>query len=319
MDIHIAQPNTRKSKPSYSKEFYDIFENLDEYSEKIFSATRIRPKKITLLEGETSVILKVFDGSNNIIVKIDPFPGNLFISNYFYQRLEETDVPVPKVFHFDDSCKIIPYDFQVLEFLDGTDLRKIPTKFYKQAGVLVGKALKKVHNIKTNGFGYPLTSDRWSAKSWLESLRTNYFDSSLEKNYEIFSKDEIENIEKVTFYNERLNISLPSLIHSDVGHGNGLYLVKGNDLSLVGFIDPGGIIGGDPMFDLAVGSNINDDFGNGIWEGYIKQPSLAREELYRFNHLKLLSLYWSTCWHYATKREFKSLRIRTLSILSELR
>lgn len=314
----LKKLSIRKVKPNYSDARYDIFENLDDYASKIFELIKINPRNVDVLGGETSVIIKVKDKGGNIVIKINPFDNDLYASNYFYTKLEDTNIPIPKVLYFDDSHKIIPYDFQVLEFLNGADLRKIPHKYHKKAGFLISKILSEIHKIRVDGFGWPLPKGGWGAKSWLEALRGNYFDTSMAKKGEIFSQNEIREIESKTFFNKKLNITEPRLIHSDVGRGNSLYTLSGTNLRLIGFIDPNGIIGGDPMLDLAMGTNDEDDFSRGMWEGYTKNIKLTQEESYRYKYLQLLTLYWSTCWYYATGRGYKSLKNKTLNLSNAL-
>jgi|GEM_PF-3128225 len=55
----------------------------------------------------------------------------------------------------------------------------------------------------------------------------------------LYSDNQIELIEQLTFQNDRLNLDNPSLIHGDVGWGNGLYEMQGEILRLTGLIDPG--------------------------------------------------------------------------------
>jgi hypothetical protein len=314
----INKPTIRKSKPGYPEGYYDIFENLENYAPKVFKKTGINPKEIKVMEGETGVILKVFDGNNNIITKINPFPGDLFTSNYFFKKLENFDVPVPQVLYFDDSRSIIPYDFQVLDYIDGVDIRSIPEKFHHKAGFLVGEILRKIHQVKVDGFGWPLSEGGWGASSWLEALRNNYFDSSMNRKHEIFSDEEIQKIEQLTFFNEQLDISESKLIHSDVGHGNSLYNITDGKLYLVGFIDPDGLIGGDPILDVPL-ENSDEDFERGVWSGYTKQAQLTPEEKYRHKHLKLLTGYWSTCWHYATSRDYQEVKDTTITLMDDIK
>ncbi|MBI3305158.1 aminoglycoside phosphotransferase family protein [Candidatus Parcubacteria bacterium] len=314
----INKPNIRDTKPGYSEGYYDIFEHLEDYAAKIFAAADIHPQETKVMEGETGVILNVFDGQQRAIVKINPFHGDLLTSDYFYNKLEGSGVPVPSVLFFDDSRQVIPYDFQVLEYLEGVDIRSIPAKLHRQAGTLVGEALQKIHSINVEGFGWPLSGGGWGATSWLDALRKNYFDSSLAKKHEVFSTEEIRQIERITFFNEKLNSIAPHLIHSDVGHGNSLYRLEDNQLFLVGFIDPGGIIGGDPMFDVPLSVDAEDDFEKGIGEVYTGRRSLSPEEEYRLNHLNLARRFWSTCWHYATGRDHKPVKDKTVVLLKNL-
>jgi len=196
-------------------------------------------------------------------------------------------------------------------------MRSVPKELHQQAGVLVGEILRAMHGVKVDGFGWPLPKGGWGVTSWLDALHQNYFDSSMEKKHEVFADEEIKQVEQITFFNEKLNIVEPRLIHSDVGHGNSLYKITDHQLSLVGFIDPNGIIGGDPMFDVSLDTE-TDDFNKGVWEGYTKKNALSPEEEYRLGHLGLLKSYWSTCWHYATGRDYKPEKEKTIKLLGDL-
>ncbi len=78
---------------------------------------------------------------------------------------------------------------------------------------------------------------------------------------------------------------------------------------LAGLIDPGSIIGGDPLFDL---SGDSDDYSVGIWEVYTQNSPLAEEERYRWERLGLISLYRTTCWQFTTHRECEAARQLTI-------
>jgi aminoglycoside phosphotransferase (APT) family kinase protein len=248
-------------------------------------------------------------------VRIGIWEGELYTSNVFYAKLADAGVPAPLVLAYDDTKRVIPFEYQVVEHLEGVDLRQVPEPLRHRAGQLVGEALGRAHAITIDGFGAPLAQGGWSSPTWLEALRTTYFDSSLERKRELFSEDEIARIEAATVFNPRLDVQSPKLIHADVGPGNGLFRVTGEQVELAGLIDPGPIIGGDPLIDLPSGE---DAFSRGVRSAWRSGWPLDGDALYRHERYQLFFSYWTTCWECATGREHLRTRERTLDLLGRL-
>ena len=236
------------------------------------------------------------------------------MSEYFYGRLAEQGLPVPHGLLYDDTTTLIPYEAQVLTWLDGVDLRGIPPALRRQAGTVVGRALRTVHEIPTAGFGTPHPDGAWSVPSWLAALRQDYrYDRAVA--HAVFTRAQVDAIEAATFDNARLAVAHPRLIHADVNPANALFRVEGDAVHLVALIDPGHIAGGDPLFDLAGGTNHRDAFGAGVWAGYTEGHPLAPEEGYRYRQLLLLSYYWTACWQYGTGRDYRERKEWALQLL----
>ncbi len=312
----LSRPNIRQEKPGYAPAYYDLMERLEEYAAALLRGIGIVPDQISGGPGETGAFLKATHGAAAVFIKIGIWDGELFTSNVFYEKLQATDIPTPQVLHFDASKRLIPYEFQVLEFLPGSDVSQLPARYHPRAGRLIGQALREVHRIEVDGFGSPSPTGDWSHRSWLAVLRETYLDDlSRDNKKKLYTEAEIARIEGQTFFDERLEIETPRLIHADVGPGNGLYRMEGDDLVLTGFIDPGCIIGGDPLFDLP---SDRDDFATGLLEAYTREGPLSEEEQYRYDRLRLLSLYWTACWQCATGREDQTLKQLTIRLSEDL-
>ena len=134
----------------------------------------IRPRAVAVLESETTIAVRVWGIEGTYLVKINPWHGDLFVSEYFYGRLAERGLPVPQGLLYDDTATLIPYEAQVLSWLDGVDLRGVPPALHRPAGAVVGRALRAVHEIPTAGFGTPHPDGAWSVPSWLAALRQDY-------------------------------------------------------------------------------------------------------------------------------------------------
>jgi len=122
-------------------------------------------------------------------------------------------------------------------------------------------------------------------------------------------------IDAATFDNKRLAVAHPRLIHADINPANALFRVEGDAVHRVALIDPGHIVGGDPLFDLAGGTNDRDAFGAGVWAGYTEDHSLAPDEEYRYRQLLLLSYYWTACWQFDTGRDYHERKEWALQLL----
>jgi aminoglycoside phosphotransferase (APT) family kinase protein len=237
----------------------------------------------------------------------------------YFRLLCDTGVPVPAVLVFDDTRQVIPYDFMIMEALPGQEAGRLPVQMQRRAGFLTGQALRRVHEVKPGGFGYPLPTGSWSSSSWLDALRRNYMeDGSTARKREVFSAGEDARIEALTLGNTSLEAPVPRLIHGDPSPANSLCTYAEDDVTLTGLIDPSVVIGGDPMFDLVAGTGNRDDFGRGLWDGYTHDRSLTIEGQNRFSHLLLFSCYWTACWQYATGREHLRSKEMALELLHAL-
>jgi len=60
---------------------------------------------------------------------------------------------------------------QVLAWMEGTDPRDLPERVHGEAGVVLGRALRTIHGVRTEGFGSPCPGGGWSAPTWRTALR----------------------------------------------------------------------------------------------------------------------------------------------------
>jgi len=115
-----------------------------------------------------------------------------------------------------------------------------------------------------------------------------------------------------------MEISQPHLIHGDVVPNNALFRLEDGYVRLAGIIVPGGIVGGDPMCDLAGGTSTGAVFGRGLWEGYTHGHPLTAHDEYRSRRLLLLSSYGAAWWHDTNGADDQAWKARTLATLGDL-
>jgi len=315
--LALAQKKARRS-PAYA----DIAAHLARYVARVVAHLGLDAQEAWVLDSETNVTLRIHAAGGPVVLKISPVQGDLGVSAYFYQLLmagAPAAVPVPRVLLDDATRTLLPYEIQVLEWLEGTDARALPVDLHSAAGQALGRGLRTIHGLAADGFGRPHPGGGWSAPTWHAALREAYAfvpaggDTT-------FSPGVVRAIERVVFHDARTAVATPQLLHGDVVLANALFRVEDGRVALAGIIDPGRLVGGDPMFDLAGGTDTGDLFARGVWEGYTTDQPLSVEEEYRYRRLLLLSYYTATLWHgqYGTGHDAQTWRRRTLEALGEL-
>nr|ADQ54419.1 aminoglycoside phosphotransferase [uncultured marine crenarchaeote E37-7F] len=130
------------------------------------------------------------------------------------------------------------------------DLEEANFPLEKQQKVMydLGKLVRKMHTIKTSGFG-PISSNYTGKyRTWKQFIDTQYKKAFLEAKKNRFLHSSLLNkIE--AFYNERIDIlgyNDPILFHNDLVYSN--IIVK--DGKITGIIDAGDCLSGDPLFEF---------------------------------------------------------------------
>lgn len=315
-DFSLTDKNVRKAKPGLSDSYYKVVENLNKYFVAIVNESNTKVVDARRLAGETNVNV-YFETEENekFALRVSPWTGQLLTSSIFYNKLEENKIPSPREIKYDASLSVIPFEYQIITFVEHDEIDASQND--KKMGFAYGKILRKIHNIKTNGFGQPKVSNTWFDPSWGEALGRVYLSSKfLKVKGDIYKENESKNIESY-FKPERLYISQSYLIHGDVGINNVLFRYVGNEVEVVSVIDPGTLISGDPLFDIAMLLNDNDNFSNATLESY-DVSSLSGEENLRMTILRLLCSYWASCYFYSVNRDYKKYVDLTKSLIERL-
>ncbi|MCK5334291.1 MAG: aminoglycoside phosphotransferase family protein [Candidatus Aenigmarchaeota archaeon] len=299
-----------KNRPSHNNEkrfpentLAKITAELDTLLPKIFLDAKITPLKQQIIKDtKRSVCISVTDQtSKKYFVKI--CPDNSIVTEIFWRKkAHENNIPTPRAIFVDISRKKIPYMFEVLEFIEGTNLRFVSSEFKYVFAKLIGAKLKKLHCIQVNGFGNAYTEDHWNCKTWREVLEKHMDCSTRNAAREIFTIDERKKLHKCT-HDKKMIITHPKLLHGDINAGNFIYSEKRGEVL---FLDPGYTIGGDPMLDLARTDTPSPDsvFFRGIKDGYETEIPLTGDESYRLEKLRLLCLASAVVGLY-TKKDMK--------------
>jgi aminoglycoside phosphotransferase (APT) family kinase protein len=250
-----------------------------------------KPEIITeLTDGcfNTAYMLTLTNGLKTVL-KVSP-PKDVVVMRYEKNIMETEvnvlnkikllgDIPIPKVFYYDQSKEIIKNNFFFMEFVDGVPLNKIHSqltdKQYGEISSELGEISRKIHSIKGSYFGY-ISQDDKKFHTWgqaflcmIKELLDDAIDARVILPYDY---DKIYNM----MYDKRkvLNIvKTPSLIHKDLWEGN--IFVDPKTAKITAIIDCERAIYGDTLLDLVCGFLLHNE---AFMKSYTGRVYLEKEE-----------------------------------------
>lgn len=241
----------------------------------------------TLLGTNSSKVYKIQNNQDFFILKIFNNKKDVLTVKKYYSVSLKNNISVPNVVNVDKNWILYKY-------IEGKLLCQLNTKEQRyNAAIKAGKLLRKIHNIKVKGFGWINTKNEWTGKTIRKNL--NFFNKRIIGFTKVgcnpFSEKEKNRINKLTInHRDLLDYKIPCLLHGDYTGGN-IILNKGK----LFIIDPGEIIGGDPMADLGYTQTLpSPEYRKGILKGYL-YDTLTLEEKKRFVRWRLLRQYVITC------------------------
>lgn len=172
---------------------------------------------------------------------------------------DETEIPMPRLLFYDDSCEICDVPYFFMTFLRGKPLNmteNVAEEQYHCIKEQLGKITRQIYELEAPYFGIPLVpeSRRETNAEFVYLLFGWLLLDAQEKNIEIpeISADEL--LLLIRKHKKSLNTAVsPRLIHTDTWNGN--VMVENGELT--GLIDYAAVLYGDPLM-----SHDFHDFGN---------------------------------------------------------
>lgn len=261
------------------------------------------------IEPEASDFTEGRIEQKKIVLRIAPRPEADFI---FYEEqmmarepeihnevLQKTELPVPKIYIYDNSRKIIDRDFMLMEYIPGTPLSGLSLASDTEEEIMekTGYYLRQLHeNCRGEQFGYLKNPHTGLEDSWWRAFSTMWANLILDlETREIYDKKQADRARKVLRQYESIfpEPSQASLLHMDIWGQN--ILLEENKIS--GILDWDRSVWGDPEIEFAVLDYCG--FNNpAFWRGYGQQPEQNREFKIRarFYHLYEVQKY-PIIWH----------------------
>ena len=294
-----------------------------------------KPEIITeLADGyfNTAYMLTLTNGLKTVL-KVSP-PKEVAVMRYEKNIMETEvyvlnkikslgDIPIPKVFYYDQSGEIIKNDFFFMEFIDGVPLNKIRSELTeeqcREISSELGRITRKINDIKGSYFGY-ISQDDKQFDTWdqaflcmIKDLFADAMDAGVILPY---GYDKLYNM--IYEKREALNmVKKPSLIHKDLWGGN--IFVDPKTAKITGIVDCERAIYGDELLDPVCGFLLNNkDF----MESYTGRTSIEKVEeirvvLYQI-YLYLIMVIECPYRKYPDDGQFKWASARLQEALDEL-
>lgn len=286
-------------------------------TDKIMSLNGLNGARLRLLKGGyVNIVLLAERGSTKRVIKIS-VDDKLQNEVYWYPEAEKANVSTPKLIMYDLSRKVIPYKYMISSYIAGKPPSWDSRELQYRAGIFTGKALRRLHSRHVNGFGSLNHNNRWSNKTWIETLKyIRGFDIDDKAALMMLKPKQIELIDNLTIYNKELNIKSARLLHGDLYSQNLLYAKKSGRFFI---IDPSYyVIAGDPMYDVAYSMvERGTGFNDGVKHGY-DIDRLTEREQYRIKMLGIFQTFKEMTWYISNNDSKVEIRKLHKSLLSSL-
>ena len=210
---------------------------------------------VTLNNGK-EVVLKV---SPNSDLKVLTYEERIMETEVKIMRLlkQEYFLPIPEIYYYDSSRKIIDNEFYFMEKVVGVPYNQVKEELSpesrKKIEVQLGSLNRKINDVKNHSFGNIVIENRRS-KSWQDTF-LNIVESLLKDGEEAEVKlPRSYSYIKELFENNAAVLSVvkePSLVHWDLHDGN--IFINRDTNEVTGIIDFERAFWGDPLIEFYFG------------------------------------------------------------------
>jgi aminoglycoside phosphotransferase (APT) family kinase protein len=234
-----------------------------------------------------------------------------------------TEIPVPAILFYDESCSLLPSPFYGMEFVDGVPLHKLRKTLdpVDQSGIdrVIGTYLRQMNAITNDEFGYYAQPEN-QFSHWQDAfvhMLEAVLQDGRDANVTLPMPDK-EILGVATRYGNAMDeVSVASLVHWDLWDGN--IFINPDTNHIVGVIDFERAVWADPLMEVNFGAfGINQDFLAGYGFNYPFTPAQEiRRSLYNI-YLFLIMVIECSYRNYPTHDQEDWARVRLIEELSKL-
>lgn len=307
--------------PVVSDAWRRVLNRLGEYIGLIAHTMNMRPLGAKLLDQPSPYVcvrLHLADHPD-VVVRLAP-EGHLSREIYFGRVMTAHNLPVARVLHADQSRSLVPFDYLIEHFIGGCGADQFDDPTVLQAVARqVGRTLRRMHRVTAPGWGSPGPTGRWLFPDWqtaLAALHTRMAPEAVVGR--VFDESEQAAI-MALFDHPAMMVSRPSLVHGTVSLTS-VRCTIGEHINLEALVEPGAVVGGDGMLDLARGINPTypQAWRTGLVEGYVGLGPLHLSDQQRLWVMRLLVCCWEACQRFLKGKSYAALHEQTLALLAEI-
>lgn len=302
----------------YSDAWRRVLSRLGDYTAIIVRSLNMRPSAVRLLaQTQAYVLVRISTPGEHVVLRIAP-EGDLAGEVYFGRMMVAQHLPAARIIHYDLTCTLVPFCFALESYMGGISAAQISEDYLLRAlARQVGRALRRMHRVEAHGWGRPNPANRWITSDWhtiLAQLHTRLAPPPTDEL--VFGETERAAIATLLEH-PLLECTTPRLMHGALGP-SAVRCTIGDHVQLEALLDPGYVVGGDGLLDLAFGIDpaYPQAWRMGLMEGYAVLTPLNATDQARLRLLQVLACYWSACWRYAHAEPHVATRDQALELIN---
>lgn len=305
--------------PLYTEAWRRVLNRLGEYTGLIIRAKNLRPERVALLaKTEHHILIRLSLISQDVVLRIAP-EATLSREIYFGRTMAVHHLPAAQIIQYDTSGRLVPFAYLIENYVGGTVAAHLETPpLLRSAARQVGQVLRRMHRVVAPGWGGPDATGRWTIPDWNHAIAALHARLAPETAAAALFGE----TERATIHTLRntlaMGISSPHLIHGKISP-YAARCTTGEKANLEALVDPGPIVGGDGLLDLAWGmAPVHpQEWRTGLIEGYTAVAPLPPGDYERLQALRVLTGFWTTCQRYIRGEPYQETRTQTLALLEE--
>jgi Ser/Thr protein kinase RdoA (MazF antagonist) len=292
---------------------------LGDYTALVVRALNLRPEAASFhAQTEQHLLVRLSTPGEHLILRVAP-EDDLGAYVFFVRTLSGQHLPSPRLIQRDLSRTLVPFAYTVESFVPGVPATALHGPYLlRGAGRQAGRALRRMHRVSVPGAGRPNPAGRWPQQRWTAVLR-QLAQQVAPPPLDALLFGEAERAAMAALLADpQLEISQPALLHGAFGPAS-VRCTAGDHVHLEAIVEPGRMVGGDGLFDLACGlcPSYPQPWREGLLEGYCAAGPLSQAEQQRLPLLRLLACYALACRAYGRAEPFEVARDEALRMLSE--
>jgi aminoglycoside phosphotransferase (APT) family kinase protein len=287
----------------YSDAWARVLSRLGDYIGFIVQALNIRPREVVMLEQTlTYVLVRISTPEEHLTLRIAP-EGHLLCEVFFGRTAREHHLPAARLRYYDLKRQLVPFDYTIEGHVCGIGAHQIDPEtphLLRALARQVGRIMRRMHRVRVPGWGNPTATGRWLISDWHAILAYRHEKlAPLSLAAGIFSAEDQATMNALLAH-PALSDTQAVLLHGNIKPQT-IRCTIGDHVQLEALVDPGAVVAGDGLFDLALALNPTYplEWRAGLLEGYAATAPLNPAERQRLQLLRLLTSYWHTCQYYA--------------------
>lgn len=307
---HLNRGDLAADDPRYNEQWRSMLGHLGTYVEAVVGQLNLRPTDATLLsEPGQQILIRLSTPDAHWVLRIAP-EGDLAGELFFSRTMERAGLPVARIAHHDLRRLQLPFAWVLEAYIGGHSANHLEDPLLLHAlARQVGRALRRMHRIPMPAWGRPNALLAWGVSEW-PTMLARLHHSALIAPFDavLFNEEQRYRLARLLEHPTLHTINSPLLIHGALSPHTIRYTGSNQQVQLAAFVDPGPVIAGDPMLDLAIA--LDPDFPpawcRGLREGYGSNIPLSANEAQRLDIYMHLTCAWNACQHYARGEPFEA-------------